>query len=150
MDEITVVAVVPGVRGAKTPAFVEPLILLLPPPFLLEPPEDERGEDPDPAAGALDFSVDFTAIERVDLVVVEVVVSALELELGLGLPLMLLLLAEMTMAVLALLLLETDFGEEVGVDSDPDPDKFINNPGVTGARAILGVKVPFIEGEAVL
>jgi hypothetical protein len=147
MDEITVVAVVPGVRGAKIPAFVEPLLLLLPPPFLLEPPEDEREEDA--VTGALDFSVDFAAIERVDLVVVVVAVKVLELELGLGLSLMLLLLGVMAMAALALLLLGADFGDEVGVDSDPDPDKFINNPGVTGARAILGVKVPFNDGEAV-
>lgn len=150
MGEITVVAVVPGVRGASIPAFVVPLfLLLLPPPLLLDPPEEEREEDPDPPAGAFDFSVDFAAIERVDFVVV-VVVGAVVLGLELlGLPVLLLLAG--AMAALKLLLFEADFGEEVGVDSDPDPapDSFISDAGVTGARANFGVSVPVNDGEAV-
>ena len=149
MGEITAVAVVPGVRGASTPAFVEPLFLLLPPPLLLDPPEEEREEDPDPPAGALDFSVDFTAIERVDFAAVEVVGAVvLGLEL-LGLPVLLLLAG--SRAGLVLLFLEAEFGDEVGVDSDPDPapDSFISDAGVTGARANLVVSVPVKDGEAV-
>lgn len=150
MGEITVVDVVPGVRGASTPAFVETLFLLVPPPLLLDPPEEEREEDPDPPAGALDFSVDFAAIERLDFAVV--VVAG---EVALGLELLevpvLLLLTGARAALVLLLLLEADFGDEVGVDSDPDPapDSFISDAGVTGARANLGVSVPVKDGEAV-